>query len=513
MADQSRDGERYGIPDDYVNLDEVAAGPPIEEDRDGSSQARPSRQDVGPPVDDGYSCPGDYANLDEVAGPEPVDEAQELRRFSLEQFRSAEQAYQRERRKRSDASAATRPSHVSSDSIPVPRVSRFATELYTLSYLIFFSFLGTLARVGLSSLTFYPGAPDIDGVIWANFIGSLIMGFLSEDRRLFQDEWGNGRAREKRGASREMNGEALRPNRPANPSTTGSKSPPADLEAAKKAHGAVKKTIPLYIGLATGFCGSCTSFSTFINNMFLALSNDLPSPAFQAAGTATGSRNPGYSILAVLAVAITTLCLSLGALKVGAHLALFVQPITPTLPFRFVRKVLDPLMVFLALGCWLGVVIMAIWPPDRPGGPAGNSGTASVQESWRGQALFPLVFAPLGCLTRFYVSLHLNGRIASFPLGTFVVNIAGTVILGAMWDLQHASFAGVAGCQVLEGAQTGFSGCLTTVSTWVVELNSLRRRHAYIYGLASVAVAFCCLVVIMGTVRWTVGFTAPVCLD
>lgn len=45
------------------------------------------------------------------------------------------------------------------------------------------------------------------------------------------------------------------------------------------------------------------------------------------------------------------------------------------------------------------------------------------------------------------------------------------------------------GCQVLQGVQHGFCGCLTTVSTWVVELHSLRRKHAYFYGTASVRVA------------------------
>jgi fluoride ion exporter CrcB/FEX len=67
----------------------------------------------------------------------------------------------------------------------------------------------------------------------------------------------------------------------------------------------------------------------------------------------------------------------------------------------------------------------------------------------------------------------------------------GTTILGMCWDLQRAPLAaargtsiggGILGCQALQGIQDGFCGCLTTVSTWVLELMSLRRRHAYIYG-------------------------------
>jgi len=162
---------------------------------------------------------------------------------------------------------------------------------------------------------------------------------------------------------------------------------------------------------------------------------------------------------------------------------------------------------------------MAVWPPDRPGGPSGRS--ARRQETWRGEAIFALVFAPLGCLLRFYASTHLNGRIVSFPLGTFAVNVFGTVILGMCYDLQHARFwtaghlvigGGQVGCQVLQGVMDGFCGCLTTVSTWVIELKTLRKRHAYIYGSASVVVSLAFLVVIMGSLRWTVGFSTPACL-
>ena len=117
--------------------------------------------------------------------------------------------------------------------------------------------------------------------------------------------------------------------------------------------------------------------------------------------------------------------------------------------------------------------------------------------------MFALVFAPLGCLGRFYASIYLNSKIASFPLGTFVVNILGTMVLGMSSDLQYVPVGGVIGCQVLQGIEDGFCGCLTTVSTWVGELSSLKRRNAYRYGAVSVLVALGSLVVIMGTLKWT----------
>ncbi|KAK0640068.1 Fluoride export protein 1 [Lasiodiplodia hormozganensis] len=373
---------------------------------------------------------------------------------------------------------------------------------------------GTTAKARVKWLTFYPGAPVIFSELWANVGGTLIMGFLAEDRNLFREEWGTPAffpATKSRGGDEEM---------------------AKLLSEAKFAHGRVKKTIPLYIGLATGFCGSFTSFSSFIRDVFLALSNDLPAPfnhPYPSGATRPGhgttvSRNGGYSFMAIIAVIATTVGLCLSAYTFGAHLALALEPVTPTLPFRFTRRFLDRAVVAIAWLAWLGAIFMTIWPPDRPGGPQASSSSSWVDETWRGQALFACVFAPLGCLLRFYASIKLNGLIPSFPLGTFAVNIFGTAVLGMAFDLQHVPLdnysskaasmvgGGRLGCQVLEGVMDGFCGCLTTVSTWIAELTSLGRlRHAYFYGLTSVVVGLALLVVVMGSVRWTIGFDAVAC--
>lgn len=346
------------------------------------------------------------------------------------------------------------------------------TELYTISWLIFFSFWGTLARLGVEAITLYPNSPFTSRVLWANLGGSFIIGFLTEDRSLFQQEWG---------------------------------SPKPNTELA--AHVKVKKTIPLYIGLATGFCGCFTSFSSFMKDSFLGLTNALTSPSRTTAyevDPVVASRNGGFSFLALLAILIVEPAVSICALKTGAHFALLVQPVTPTIPLRFCRRVLDPLATILAFGCWLGAVLLSIWPP-------GNT------THWRFRATFPLIFSPPGCLLRYYLSKYLNSRIPSFPLGTFVANIFGTMVLGMAWDLQHASGIGAApnasvnACSVLEGIIEGFCGCLTTVSTWVLELDALRRRHAWFYGLTSVLVGLASMIVIMGSMGWTVGFASPMC--
>ena len=355
--------------------------------------------------------------------------------------------------------------------------SRLATEIYTVSYLIFFSILGTLARLGLEALTFYPGAPVTTTVLWANLSGSFFMGFLSEDQRIFREEWGGYKGDISFSSLRE-NGEAAAP-------------------GVKKKHSTVKKTIPLYIGLATGFCGSFTSFSSLIRDMFLEVSNDPKVPTVNPSFSSTGHRSGGRSFMAAIAVLSVEILVSVGSLQVGAHVALALDRVIPTLPFIFLRRVVDPLAVFLGFGCWIGAVILAIWPP---------------KDFWRIRAVFPIVFAPTGCLLRFYASKYLNARLPAFPLGTFFSNLFGTFILAMSFDLQHRpGVADKLGCQILQGIIEGFCGCLTTVSTWVSELVSLKRKHAYLYGLASVLVSFGFLVVIMGSLRWTKGFAKSAC--
>lgn len=430
----------------------------------------------------------DNHGLDEVAAPPPIQNPNERHRYhhhTLEEERSASQARTQRSRRHSFTALPTIARHRHTQK---STYHPFATELYTVSYLLFFSILGTLARLGVQWLTFYPGAPSTFPVLWANFSGTLFMGFLSQDRRLFRQEWGGTRA-------------------PTPTDTQLSDEEKATEQRNRAAsHAKVKKTIPLYIGLATGFCGSFTSFSSFIRDVFLAFLNDLRYP--DADVDVLAGRNGGYSFMAGLAVIIITIAVCYSALKVGAHIALLLDSFTPTLPFRFTRTIIDPLIVFLAWGAWLGAIFMSIWPPDRH----------ASHETWRGQALFACVFAPLGCLARFYVSLKLNPISASFPLGTFVVNVFGTAVLGMAWDLQHVSIGaegvggGTVGCQVLQGIMDGFDGCLTTVSTWIVEIDTLKRSHAWRYAFASVAAGVCVLLVIMGSLRWSVGWTAVACV-
>lgn len=472
-------------------LTELAAPAPASLEERGDDLSREQSRAI---EEERAASEGNEAGLTEVAAPVPVAERERGDALEDEEEKAGQAAHDGDSTDDyADAELASgtalERAHSSQESVPAKgsgedekaagsaQASTAATawnETVIVSWLIFFSLFGTLARLGVEALTTYPFTPVASTVLWANLGGSLCLGFLLEDRRLF------------------------------------SKTVPTHLITNDKeaTHGHIarhQKTLPLYIGLATGFCGSFTSFSTFITDAFLTLANRLDSasptsPYHTIPVTSIPERNGGYSFLAVVGVLIVHPAVSISALKTGAHIALATDRVMPGIPQRFISCWLDCMVLILGLGCWIGAVLLSIFPP----GPA---------SAWRSRATLPLIFSPLGALLRFYLSRHLNSRVPSFPLGTFTANIIGTVIEAVCYVLQHTDnvvlrndLVDTDACTVLQGLTQGFCGCLTTVSTWVAELDGLRRRHAWVYGLMSVAVALGFQVAIMGSVLWARGF-------
>lgn len=102
-------------------------------------------------------------------------------------------------------------------------------------------------------------------------------------------------------------------------------------------------------------------------------------------------------------------------------------------------------------------------------------------------ALGAMVGAPLRYLTDRFVQTRHD---SVFPWGTFTVNIAGSLILGAITGAALST-----PWMMLLG--TGFCGALTTYSTFSFETVRLAEQRTYLYaalnitaGLAATFVAF-----------------------
>ncbi|KAK9472742.1 CrcB-like protein-domain-containing protein [Dipodascopsis tothii] len=331
----------------------------------------------------------------------------------------------------------------------------------TLLWLVPFSIFGVLARLGMTALDTFPGSPT-SGLPWVQFVGCVIMGALSETKDFF----------------------AVRHPRPlfgSNP------------------------LMQLYVGMTTGFCGSFTTFSSWMRTILLAMAN--------VPASADTERPRGYSVLALLNTTILTLALSVSGIKFGAHAGLWVRSLFYQYRAHGDREArasvkekikaeqavsglraavpigLQLAALVLGVGVWIGAVLMAVF-----------------ETQWRGVALFATVFSPLGTLTRWLLSRYLNPLKPSFPLGTFAANMLGTLLLG-LFAIGQQRVSGTS-CQVLQGLIDGYCGCLTTVSTFGLELVTLKRKHAWRYGGTSVVVGIVIMVLTLGVDNW--GFHAYV---
>lgn len=103
-------------------------------------------------------------------------------------------------------------------------------------------------------------------------------------------------------------------------------------------------------------------------------------------------------------------------------------------------------------------------------------------------SLYVALAAGAGALCRYLLDRAVQERAGHrFPLGTAIVNLSGSFLLGVVTGLfLHHGFDSVA--TVVIGA--GFAGGYTTLSTWAWETLALADResivHAAVYGAGSV---------------------------
>jgi fluoride exporter len=181
-----------------------------------------------------------------------------------------------------------------------------------------------------------------------------------------------------------------------------------------------------------------------------------------------------------------TLTLSLASTSYGAHLACiiatYVPPIpSPNLAARYSLTILALLTYAAAFPAYF------LLPTD-----------------FRHKATAALLFSYPGTLTRYCLSIQLNPLGKIIPLGTFTSNALGTALLGAFTVLQHmVTPPSQNACGILQGLSDGYCGCLTTVSTFAVEVETLKTRKAWLYAVISLVTGQALLLVIMGSAIWT----------
>lgn len=134
---------------------------------------------------------------------------------------------------------------------------------------------------------------------------------------------------------------------------------------------------------------------------------------------------------------------------------------------------------------------------------------------WRHRATFALLLAPPGAMLRYALS-KINARapfLDRFPLGTFIANMVGTILIAGTYAAERrpGAASNALACTALGAIHDGFCGCLTTVSTFVVEMGSIRSerwRWAYVFG--SIILGQVLVMAVAGGVGWGAGY-GPAC--
>ncbi|EGO01949.1 hypothetical protein SERLA73DRAFT_120601 [Serpula lacrymans var. lacrymans S7.3] len=231
---------------------------------------------------------------------------------------------------------------------------------------------------------------------------------------------------------------------------------------------------PLYTAMTTGFCGSLTTFSGWQVDIFDSWVN---SGQFH--------RGSVRDVVDGITKTMVTLLLSLGSLSFGVHVCKLVAPHFPVLrpPGKIFRYTLTIISV---------LTYAATFPAYF-----------RLSPNFRHQATAALLFSYPGTLTRYLLSIYLNPRSKTVPLGTFTANMFGTSLLGTFHVLQGIyPPLSPAACSILQGLGDGYCGCLTTVSTFAAEVSALQAWKAWFYVAISWVIAQLLLLVIMGSSFW-----------
>ncbi|MDT3959995.1 fluoride efflux transporter CrcB [Staphylococcus kloosii] len=107
----------------------------------------------------------------------------------------------------------------------------------------------------------------------------------------------------------------------------------------------------------------------------------------------------------------------------------------------------------------------------------------------------------IGALLRYLLSF-VNNEGATIPIGTFIANLIGALLMGFLGTLAVTYFGN--NPQLKKGITTGFVGALTTFSTFQYELVSMYNAQSiltlFIYGISSyiLGISFCYIGVKIG---------------
>jgi len=134
-----------------------------------------------------------------------------------------------------------------------------------------------------------------------------------------------------------------------------------------------------------------------------------------------------------------------------------------------------------------------------------------TQHTWIRNIWLSVLFAPFGCISRWLLS-KLNYKMKNtwewLPAGTLTANWVGAILDYCLQTIQIRVAPGYWGTLIISAVETGFCGCLTTVSTLIAEIVKLAElipfsMRSYVYTSFTFIGAFIWGLCFLGWVYWT----------
>lgn len=231
----------------------------------------------------------------------------------------------------------------------------------------------------------------------------------------------------------------------------------------------------LYIALATGLCGSLTTFSTWNSEAAIVLLqlNKTSLDIMHDANYITGA-------VSWVTVLILGIGMPVASFFFGRKVAkLSNKPLSFSKTPKCCNKKLGCLFAaLLFVTCTVCIIVACMLTNDY-------------------YILFSLLFSPFGTYLRWCLSNYFDNCFnKKFPIGTVMANYLGSLILAlSMIARLHVSNEVV----IINGIITGFCGSLTTVSTFISQIVTLSFPMSILYIVISLTTVQISYVIILLT--------------
>lgn len=257
------------------------------------------------------------------------------------------------------------------------------------------------------------------------------------------------------------------------------------------------KQLALHTGITGGFCGSFSTLSSSIIEIFFKTIDIVQNPL----------PNDGYRVMEFFSSAITTFALPFFGHVLGRQFALFFDTFIVPYFAKFLTyknaRIFEFICVIFGIGALIANLVLTC--------------TLSVNYFYKESYSFAILMGAFGALLRFKLSTF-NGRFFKpwFPTGTLMANILGCLLIAILYLLilgikdQKTSTLLISNDVhqfILKGFSGGFCGSLTTMSSFVNELYNLDHPFLqHIYFWATFVPCFIIVLLIDGSYAWARGF-------